>query len=364
MRTRFMLPFAFVVSALCGGAAETQREDLYRMARAFEVQPMAEEPDWAKPKEPALFSFVWLSDFHLAAGKRMALIEEACRYVCETIEPDFVVITGDNSAYLPKPRNQNEASKPKGRRRQEAFRRFLNKNLTVPYVVIPGDNWPWRFEEVFGAFQFSFDVGGVHFLFTSLDRTATGTEGCAVFDPATWEWMQADLQRNARKPTLVFMHESMLPPTYLDAGRFLALLESQPQVVATLCGHMHMDLEFSRRHIRHLVCPSLGLGAANGMKHVSVFRDRIVLTTHELNAKSGTFQQVKKWQKIALPKGLRGSLTPLTGTFHKANYSEVPPHARRVDQTLKNRRMELARPLLMFLLEMGMKGLVSGAAAP
>ena len=335
------------------------------MAEHLEVKPRARKPAWTEPGDKPLFTFAWLSDFHLST-RRFEQTRTACRYVDQVLKPNFAIITGDNNAYAP-PVQASSKDKPSdiATRRQIFFKDFLAKHLKTPSVVIPGDNWPWAFEKVHGAFQFSFDFGGVHFLFSTLDRSGPGTEGCALFDASTWQWMLQDLKANRQRPTIFLMHESVLPPTFLDALRVRQMLRNAPNVIACFCGHMHLDLDFNAGHVRYLVCPAVGPSARHGFKHCAVYRHAIILTTHEYDTASKSYRAVPKWQKIDIPEGLRPALIrPSFKAFRKENYREIPPHPRRRDAELNKRASELFAPLMMFLAEFGVKGVLFGGTEP
>jgi len=353
--------------------------------QGMEIQPQAEEPVWAKFESPPLFTFVWMSDFHLD-GSRLELVKQAFRYVDQELAAHFVMITGDNNAYAPEFEHQGRVP-PVTLRRQIIMQRFLDQNLHTPYVIIPGDDWPQDFEKVFGAFQFSFDFGGMHFLFTAPDRCTYGVEGRAVFDEPTWDWMRLDLKRNKDRPTLFMMHETIAPPSFLDADKTRRMLEEHPNVIASFCGHLHADVAFemarrgqqdgpahstlARRAsegdsapvprlrvglvsggLKYLVCPGLGLNPRHGFKVVKVYRKALILRTVEYNAEKRQFEKVMKWQRVDIPESFQAGLhEPKGRRFKKQNYSELPPHPRKSDPQLIERSLELVGPLMRFLGE-------------
>lgn len=325
-------------------------EAVQEALRKMEIQPLPEEPDWAKFESPPLFTFVWMSDFHLD-GSRLQLLRQAFRYVDRVVAPHFVMITGDNNAFAPRFEYQGRVP-PLTLRRQLFMKQFLDQNLRTPSVIIPGDDWPQDFEKVFGAFQFSFDYGGMHFLFASLDRCTYGVEGRAVFDESTWEWMRRDLKRNKDRPTLFVMHETIAPPSFLDADKTRKMLEEHPNAIAAFCGHLHADVQFKLADLKCLVCPGLGLNPRHGFKVVNVYREALILRTVEYNVEKRRFEKVMKWQRVDIPELLRASLhKPKDLGFKKQNYSEVPPHPRRSDPQLMERSLELVGPLMRFLGE-------------
>ncbi|MBN1347395.1 MAG: metallophosphoesterase [Phycisphaerae bacterium] len=333
------------------GGAPSIHNKVYQAVQGLEIKALPSEPAWARMDAPPLFTFAWMSDFHLD-GSNQERTRLAMRYVDRELKPDFVMITGDNNAYAPEFQHEGRVP-PVTLRRQLFMKRFLEENLRAPYVIIPGDDWPQDFEKVFGAFQFSFNYGGMHFLFASLDRCTYGVEGRAVFDEATWEWMRQDLARNKDRPTLFMMHETLVPPAFIDAVRTRKMLEEHPNVIASFCGHLHVDVEFTHEGIRYLVCPSLGRNARCGFKYVQVYRQALILRTVEYNKAKNRYEKVMKWQRVEIPQALQASLhKPASRTFTKADCSEVPPHPRRSDPTLMKRTMELVGPLMGFVGQM------------
>lgn len=332
-------------------ASEPSIHDAVQEAlQKMEIRPLPGKPDWAKFESPPLFTFVWMSDFHLDRS-RLELLKQAFRYVDRECDAHFVMITGDNNAYAPEFEFRGRVP-PVMLRRQLFMKQFLDQNLRTPYVIVPGDDWPQDFETVFGAFQFSFDYGGVHFLFAALDRCTYGVEGRAVFDEPTWEWMREDLKRNKGRPTLFMMHETIAPPSFLDADKTRKTLEEHPNVIAAFCGHLHADMQFKMGDLKYLVCPGLGPNPRHGFKIVKVYREALILRTVEHNAEKQRFEKVTKWQRVDIPESLRASLhKPKDQGFKKQNYSEVPPHPRKSDPQLLERSLELVGPLMRFLGE-------------
>jgi len=350
-----MLRLLVIVSALAATQSALAqdppvRDDVYEVLRRLEVEPQSEKPNWAKFESPPLFTFVWMSDFHLD-GSRFELIKQAFRYVDEQLDAHFVMITGDNNAFAPESEPQRHVL-PITLRRQIFMQRFLDRNLRTPHVIIPGDDWPQDFEKVFGAFQFSFDYGGMHFLFSALDRCAYGVEGRAVFDEPTWEWMREDLKRNKDQPSLFIIHETIAPPSFLDAVKTREMLKEHPNVIASFCGHLHADVQFQLDGLKYLVCPGFGKNPRHGFKVVDVYRHALILRTVEYSAEKQHYEKVMKWQRVDIPESLQASLhRPDEHGFTKQNYSEVPPHPRRDDPQLIRRSLELVGPLMRFLGE-------------
>ena len=140
----------------------------YDLAKQFEVREMAAPPKWAMRKESPLFQIAWLTDQHITDVDSTKISHNAFRYICDVVQPAAVVITGDNIGT--NPRGFKNATPTL--QRQRDFQTMLKKSLgETPYWVIPGDNWPKDFDKVFGATHYSFDLGGFHFIFNTVDVT-------------------------------------------------------------------------------------------------------------------------------------------------------------------------------------------------
>jgi hypothetical protein len=289
-----------------------------------------------------LWSFAWVSDLHLDESRR-EFIARAFRYIDEEVKPRFLLITGDNNA-IPSAPTDASRTEPIGVRRQRFFKAFLNRHLKTPYAVIPGDNWPEGFDQVFGARQFSFDYGGLHFLMIDPDRTfhGQGAEGLSVFDEPTWVWIRRDLDRHRQEPTIVVIHEPFVPCTFLDAPRLRHLVDRYPNVIAAFQGHLHVDLEFHSKQRAYFVAPSLGKSVPPAFKLVQVYPEVLIVRTIEHDRSAGRFAMTHRRQKIELPRpGLGTPIKPLATAFVMGNYSRVPPHPHVDDPALAARTMEL-----------------------
>lgn len=328
------------------------------IAKQYEV-PVMEKPAWAERQDKPIFTVAWLSDLHIRESKSLVLVTAALNTVRDTIKPNFTLITGDNSGYCAN-MSESEQKLPVSHQRQLWLKRFLEAELATPYIIIPGDNWPWYFEKVFGSSHRSFDFGGFHFMLTSTDVQATGIEGCAIFNNQTWEWMQNDLDANGDKPCFFIMHETLWPPFFLESGKTGLMLNARPQVLAALSGHLHLDLDFERGHWRQIVAPAIGRSHRPGFKHINFYKDAIILESYEWNADAKIFRQVNKWQRIEIPEKFREKLgdTPLAG-FSPVNADALPPAAKVVDQKLRDRSPELSNALLGFAFSFGINRLLN-----
>ncbi|MDY0165303.1 MAG: metallophosphoesterase [Thermoguttaceae bacterium] len=313
-------------------------------------------PDGTDATRRVLWSFAWVSDMHINASN-LEYTTGALRYIDGELKPHFVLLTGDNNAH-PAPQLNRDAGETIGLRRQRFLKAFLEEHLNTPYVIIPGDNWPQEFDKVFGPKQYSFDFGGLHFLLLAPDRilSGPGREGLSVFDPATWDWIEQDLERSRGRPTIVAIHEPVFPPTFLDAPRLRRLLARYPDVVAVLQGHLHMDLQLRADGKTYLVAPSLERPPRPGMKLVDVHPTSLVVRTILHNAPDDRFEMQDRLQHIAIPPALRGALAaPAHPGFTMDNYDAIPARPLAEDPSLESRAGELlgnaARSLLPTKLE-------------
>ena len=332
------------------GAAVTE---VFEIAKQLEIGPMP-KPSWASSSQPPVFRVAWMSDLHITDQESIDQVTAACHAIRDELKPNFTMITGDNCAY-DQGLGDDERRLPQSHRRQLWLKKFLAHELASPYCIIPGDNWPWDFDRVFGPHHYSFDFGGIHFQFAATDIQAVGTEGCAIFTPESWSWMRQDLQQNAGKPTLFILHETLWPAVFLEADRTAAMLTANPQVLAALSGHLHLDLDFTRGSWKQVIAPAIGRSHRPAFKIISLFPNLLLLESHEWNADTKTFQQAPKWQKIDIPEHLRAGISqkPLTG-FAPENRAEMPAAPKQRDDKLNSRAGELSASMMNFILAIGL----------
>ena len=320
------------------------------IARQYELKPMA-KPDWAEQPGKPLFRAAWFSDLHITSPESEALVKSAFNTARDVIKPDFAFITGDNSGIFHDLKDNRICSK--GEKCHQWLKEFIEEELVVPYCIVPGDNWPWGFESVFGSFHYSFDLHGFHFLFTATDRQSN-TEGCSVFEKDTWEWMKQDLAKNTDKPTFFIMHETLWPPSFLDAPKTEVLLNANPQCLATLNGHLHLDLDLTHGPLRQLIAPAIGRSHRPAFKHLRFYKELVVIESYEWDSDSKTFTQADKWQKIDIPENLQKGLAKQGKGFAPTNRTELNPYPKERDNTLKDRAEELSNNLFNFLVTFGL----------
>ena len=351
IRCALAVLLALSLSSHTGGLGSRKR--YLEAARRFELKPAATRPAWAKRTDQPLARVVWFTDLHLNRGY-LPLADRAFAYM-NGLRPDAILVTGDNCAYAPG--DFQSPFKDKYTRRWAYFKHLLDRRLDAPTIVLPGDNWPWGYDKVYGSRQFSLDIAGVHIVCVATDQAARGIEGCAILNAETWAWLAKDLHENRDKPTLVAMHENTAPPTFLEAERLGKLLQSHPQVLATLTGHLHLDVDFPVANLRHIVCPALGPSLRHGLKEITIHQDAILLQTHEGGTEGKQFKPVEIWQRIPIPPALRKGLAPTKQPFTVLKRSSVPTHPMVEKPKLKERSAELLAPAMRFLMMHSMQAL-------
>ena len=306
---------------------------LIELAKRFEVKPRP-EPDWARTEQPPLATIAWLSDMHLGSSKGAeGTVKIALNQLRDEIRPDLTLFTGDNNAIFDK----NDKG-PIDERRQKWLKRFIETELNLPYAIIPGDNWPWDFERVFGSPTRSFDFKGIHFILTATDSMARTNDSCAIFFKDTKKWLQQDLIENKDKPCFLVIHETAFPPAFLDAPWLDGLMTRHQSALAVLSGHIHMDLEFKRNGYTQFVCPAMGPVKCPSFKMLQIHPNQIIIRSYELA--DGKFALVSKWQRIAIPSKLRKDITaeaPSTIT----NLKTMPERPKVLDNSLAKRAKEI-----------------------
>jgi hypothetical protein len=353
MRQIFLAMLLFLVLCSVSHADELPpAQRLLEIAKTFEVTALAAPPAWASPDAPLLFQAAWLSDLHITDAESLALVKAACNILRDELKPALTFITGDNCA-LPESMLPPAAEKNLSLRRQEWLRDFLKQELSRPYIIIPGDNWPWEFENVFGSDKQSFTYAGFHFIVASLDQQAVGKEGCLVFNESSWQWLKQELRQNATRPCIFIMHEPAYPPCFLEAGRLTALFDAHPQLLLAMGGHLHLDLEFRRGNWTQWCAPALGRSHRPAFKLLSFYACRIVMNSWEWQANARRFESVCKWQQIEVPEHLHSKAAPQT-QFQPENHFLYPPAPRQKVPQLGQRQQEYSAMTMQFILEIGL----------
>lgn len=327
-------------------------ETFFKTARKFSVKPLAAKPAWAESREAPLFRVAWLSDLHIINQENQRLSVAACHLLRDRLRPDLTFITGDNCGW-PASFFRGRSAEHLDRNRQRWLKEFLDRELRRRYLVLPGDNWPGAFAEIFGSSRRSFVFGGFHFLFLAADAMAPDQEGCQVFFPETLAWLDDTLRRHDDKPTLLVMHEPVYPPGLLDAHKIESRLSRSPQVIAALAGHLHLDLEFDRGHWKQLLAPALGDTPPAAFKIMAFHRDRVVIETWEADAKGAFRQHPLKWQQVAVPEALRRNLHAVTPSRapQLEQLRELPAREVILDPALDARAPEYLGQCMAFVID-------------
>jgi len=354
---RLAASFAVAAAALLRGQIDADNADplrnIFEMARQFEI-PVMTQPDWARRPDAPRFRMAWITDLHVTQVTSRTLVTAACHSIRDDIKPNFTIVTGDNAGHY-WGLSDADMKEPVGVRRHRWLKRFLDSELAGPYLVVPGDNWPWDFEKIFGSTHYSFDFGGWHFHFASTDNQATGVEGCVTFSSVSWEWMEHDLAKAIAKPTLFIHHEPLWPPSFLDALPAAQMMVRNPNVLAVLSGHLHLDLEFQRDNWRQFIAPALGRSHRPGFKVLNFYPDIVIIESYEWQENKQTFIQAAKWQQLPVPTKYRADLAavPAITGFAPENRRAMAPQAKYVDKALAKRAKELNVNMMTFIMSFG-----------
>jgi hypothetical protein len=274
----------------------------------------------------------------------------------DELKADFTLITGDNCDYTEGLSDQ-ENKYSIGIRRHLWLRHFLEKELARLYAIIPGDNWPWDFEKVFGPQKYSFDFGGFHFLLTSTDAVAPQRDITSVFYDDTKEWIKKDLAANTNKPSFFVLHETLVPPCFPDAEWGATTLNENPNVLAALCGHLHLDLEFPQGTWTQFCAPSIGRSHRPAFKLLNFYVDQVIIESYELQKDTGKIIKANKWQRIVIPKKYQSAIKkhnkPSKRLFFE-NVHQMSPRPKVADKELMKRSQEVETALSQFIVKFGL----------
>ncbi len=339
MKSRcLLLALATALLPLAAQELGEARQGFFEMAKRYEVKYQDPAPPWALRRDRPLFQLAWLSDTHVenAAGRDslQAILQQIRTEVC----PMAVLFTGDNWGWG-----------KDGVSRQRAFQDFLRQTLgdDLPAIVLPGDNWPQGFHQVFGSSKFAFTLGGFRFVAAAADA-AGKSNGCSLHDPETLQWLQKELKAAGTRPVIYLQHEPVEPPSTLDAPQISALLSQTPQVFLALGGHFHLNLEFLHGHWRQWVAPSTGRSHRPAFKVLRFYSDCVIAQDWE-QTPEGPYQPVSKFLRAEIPEPYQDGLRLVT-SFQQEELSTLPPAPLREDSTLDAQSPELTRRLMQFAL--------------
>lgn len=316
---RLALPLALLMSLLATAqdGFDEAIDRLESFVREREVRPLEAAPEWAKRDGKPIFRFAQYADIHHQTGQHQEILR-AIEFTNTTLAPDWVILTGDNIA------------DPVTEEHQRELKEILDERLACAYYVVKGDNDERDYEKVFGSSRWSFDCGGVHFVGLGLDYDAEGV-GIGYLDRSTYRWLSKDLSANRNEPTVLFMHVNLVPPDFLDAARLGLVLSWRRNLVATITGHLHMDLEARVGQVTHIMAPAIGPHPGHGIKLYEVHEDHITVKTYEVA--DGTYAFANKWQRIPFPRRLRADRSR---GAQVVNYAAADPFPTRWTEGLSN----------------------------
>ncbi|MGN0866162.1 MAG: metallophosphoesterase family protein [Oligosphaeraceae bacterium] len=319
------------------------RQGFFEMAKRYEVKLQDPAPAWALRRDRPLFQLAWLSDTHVENATIRDELQGILRQILAEIRPVAILFTGDNWGWGKTPLQ-----------RQRAFQNFLQQTLgdQIPAVVLPGDNWPQDFHQVFGPSKFAFTLGGVRFVAAAADVSGK-SNGCSLHDPETLQWLQKELESAGNRPVIYLQHEPVEPPSTLDAPKISALLDAAPQVFLALGGHFHLNLEFVHGHWRQWVAPSTGRSHRPAFKVLSFYSDCVIAQDWE-QTPEGPYKPVSKFLRAEVPEGCREGLHSVA-TFGQKDFSALPPAPHRNDPSLDAQAPELTRTLMQFALRYALR---------
>ncbi len=330
-------------------------QSLAKTAKKFEIAPMA-QPSWAKKAGKPLFKVAWVSDMHLRDEQSIQASKTAFNMIRDELKANLTLITGDNCDYY-KDLPEKESKYPVGVKRHLWLKHFLEKELAKPCAIIPGDNWPWDFEKVFGPQKYSFDFGGFHFLMTATDAVAPQRDITSVFYDDTKEWIKNDLKLNADKPSFFVLHETLLPPSFPDAEWGAATLNENPCVIAALSGHLHLDLEFPQDTWTQFCAPSIGRSHRPAFKLLNIYVDQVIIESYELQKDTGKIIKADKWQRIEIPRKFQSVIKKRYKTGKPLvfeNVRQMPIRPKVSDKALMSRCQEVENALSQFIIKFGL----------
>ena len=213
---------------------------------------------------------VQISDLHITKeGKKACSITpttknlQKCIKHINAITPsiDLILVTGDIT---------NEGSLEETQRAKTIL-----DNLNAPYYLTPGnhDNRD-HLLSVFGEEHISVSSKGfINYVINKsairlvcLDSVIEGRSG-AEFCDIRAAWLEKELKKETEKPTIIFMHH---PPIkfgiletdqdgFIGAKRLGKIIQKQANILAILCGHVHLQTNTAWNGTVVCTSPSMGM---------------------------------------------------------------------------------------------------------
>jgi Icc protein len=220
---------------------------------------------------------------HPAAGLRAECLRRCVADINDQ-QPDAVIFTGDTVQH--------------GLAEEYTYLRELLAPLDAPLYLVPGN----RDDKI--AIRAAFDDQALlpedgdflHYVvedyavrLVALDSTSAG-ERKGVFCPERLAWLDAVLNDQPDRPTLLFIHH---PPFDVDdhylggyrrpeeAAALTDLVSRHLQVVGLLCGHVHWPVERDWAGTVARIMPSVAVDVRKGVDEVEA-RERPIYMLHRL----------------------------------------------------------------------------------
>ena len=263
------------------------------LAKKFAPPRTDTPPPWARRDDPPLATFAILADSHYHDGgapawtrPTPARLLKAVRFLNGQIRPQLVLLLGDIIAVEEQPQQLRNVKK------------LLDEHLKCPCLAVAGNHDGPGYEKVFGPSNYSVVRHGIRFIGLGITYLHWDS-GWGRYDRL--EWLAAELAAHRDQPTLILTHNPLYLPSFANTAAVRRLVEAQPQVLAVLSGHMHVDIEVPLAK-PHLGMPML-IRKPYAFKVARLHPDRILLTTYEEQA--GAYRQAPIFQKLDIPEPLR-----------------------------------------------------------
>ena len=211
--------------------------------------------------------FVQVTDSHFSSDNEFKknVLESTIEDINTLKDVSFVVFTGDNidkanPDYL------------------KDFVQIANR-LNVPYYLVIGNHEVFksgdlskiRYMEIIKENNLFYRPTTPNYKFTKKGFMFLIVDGAKEVIPGsngyyrqdTLEWVEKQLNKNPKKPTIILQHFPLVPPkdmvthkTY-QAEKYLEMLDRHNNVIAVVSGHYHINGEQMKDGIYHICSPTL-----------------------------------------------------------------------------------------------------------
>ena len=210
-------------------------------------------------------------------------------------QPDAVIFTGDTVQH--------------GQPGEYARLRELLAPLEAPLYLIPGNRDDKN--EMRAAFSDYAYIPGtgefLHYVIEDYDTRLVGIDSTLAgerkgrFCETRQAWLDKTLSAQPDRPTLLFIHH---PPFDVgdhyvggyrrpeEAGALEEIVDQQPQVIGTLCGHVHWPVNRAWAGTQARIMPSIAVDVRKGIDETEV-RGRPVYMLHRLSRVTGLVSQAR-----------------------------------------------------------------------